>query len=546
MKTDKKALFSTAFTAFAVWAFIILITALTASGCARGKKAGETSEPRAMGPTGTVEYPIDTDITLTYWVELSSNMRANYTTMAETPYGKGLMEKTGIKIKYIHPPAGTANEQFNLMIASGDLPDIIERNWSLYPGGLEKAISDGVLIKLNDLFAGYSPNLTEYLKENTDFDRMIKLDNGTYIIYPFIRGDPELLAGNGLMIRRDWLDDLGLQMPTTIDEWHTVLKAFKDKKNSKAPLSFEYQSYMGWLGFINAYDVMKGLYVGNDGKAHFGQIENGYRDFLTTFSQWYREGLVDPDLPTLQQQQVAAKITGGIAGASCGALGSRMGAWIPAGRATNPRFNLVAAPIPVLVKGDKPQFVPGMMGAGSTGAAITTACKYPDIAARLLDWGYSPEGFLYNNFGTEGVSYRMENGNPVFTDEIMKNPKGWPPAQALAAYARSQEAGPFVQDIRYYEQYMSLPEQKDALKTWTSDRISKNSLPPTTPTQEEAIQYARIMNEINTYVSEMEVKFIIGTESMGSWNNYVATVKRMGIDKALEIQNAALERYRAR
>jgi len=303
---------------------------------------------------------------------------------------------------------------------------------------------------------------------------------------------------------------------------------------------------MGWLPFITAFDVIRNMYVDNEGKVRYGQIENGYRDFLTVFAQWYREGLIDPDLPTLQQLQVSSKITSGVSGASCGALGSRMGAWILSGRATNYRFNLAAAPAPSLVKGEKPEYVPGMSGAGYTGAAITTACRYPDIAARLLDWGYSEEGFLFNNFGIEGLSWKMENGNPIYTDEVMKNPKGWPPAQALAAYARSQESGPFVQDIRYYEQYMSLPEQKEALRVWASENISKHSLPPITPTQEEASRYARIMNEINTYVAEMEIKFIIGTESLGNWNNYVNTVKRMGIERALEIQNAALERYHNR
>ena len=517
------------------------------SGCPQkeGKRNNNTAAI-PLGPMGKVCYPVDTDITLTYWVDLSNNMRSNFTTMANTPYGKALMEKTGIKIQFIHPPAGTANEQFNLMIASGDLPDIIERPWGLYPGGPEKTLADGILLKLNDLFAGYSPNLTTYLEAHPEYDRMIRLDDGSYLVYPFIRGDPGLLAGNGLMIRQDWLDDLGLSMPQTINEWHTVLTAFKERKKSTAALSFEFGPYMGWLPFITAFNVMRNMYVGDDNRVHYGQAEEGYRLFLTTFAQWYREGLIDPDLPTLQQLQVTSKITSGVSGASCGALGSRMGAWIPSGRATNPRFNLVAAPPPSLAEGQKPEYVPGMIGAGYTGAAITTACKYPDIAARLLDWGYSEEGFLFNNFGTEGISYRMRNDIPVFTEEVTHNAKGWPPAQALAAYARSQESGPFVQDIRYYEQYMSLPEQKNALKVWASENISRHSLPPITPTQQEVTQYARIMNEINTYVAEMEVKFIIGTESLVNWNNYINTIKRMGIDRALEIQNAALARYNSR
>jgi putative aldouronate transport system substrate-binding protein len=54
------------------------------------------------------------------------------------------------------------------------------------------------------------------------------------------------------------------------------------------------------------------------------------------------------------------------------------------------------------------------------------------------------------------------------------------------------------------------------------------------------------MNEINTYQSEMEIKFILGTENLSGWDTYVSTIKRMGIDRAIEIQNAALARYNAR
>ena len=85
---------------------------------------------------------------ISYWMELNSNISANFASMEDTPYDQGLMERTGITIDYEHPPAGQASEQFGLIVADGNMPDIIEYDFlSGYSGGPEKAIKDGVTIR---------------------------------------------------------------------------------------------------------------------------------------------------------------------------------------------------------------------------------------------------------------------------------------------------------------------------------------------------------------------------------------------------------------
>jgi putative aldouronate transport system substrate-binding protein len=140
----------------------------------------------------------------------------------------------------------------------------------------------------------------------------------------------------------------------------------------------------------------------------------------------------------------------------------------------------------------------------------------------------------------------MTNGYPAYTDIILKNPRGWPVAQGLGAYVRSVYNGPFVQDIRYFDQYMVLPAQKEGYKTWAIEGALKYVLPTITPTPEESRDFAQIMNEINTYRDEMELKFILGTENLANWDSYVSTIQRMGLDRAQAIQEAALTRYNAR
>lgn len=174
-------------------------------------------------------YPLDTKDTFSYWAPINGNLITFTTNLAEAPIGKAIAEATGVKVNYIHPTESQAEEQFNLLLASSKLPDVLEYDWSIYPGGPEKAISDGVIVPLNDLIDQYAPNLKKMLEANPELDKMVKTDSGQYYVFPMVRNE-EGLVFRGPMLRKDWLDELGLQLPVTIDDWHKVLTAFKEKK----------------------------------------------------------------------------------------------------------------------------------------------------------------------------------------------------------------------------------------------------------------------------------------------------------------------------
>ena len=150
------------------------------------------------------------------------------------------------------------------------------------------------------------------------------------------------------------------------------------------------------------------------------------------------------------------------------------------------------------------------------------------------------------NFGIEGESFEMIDGYPTYTDIVMENPNGLPISQAMSTYIRGNYNGPFVQDLRYLEQYYTLDEQKATLDVWGGTNAINHVLPPVTPTSEESREFASIMNEVNTYRDEMTLKFILGTAELSEFDTYVENLKKMGLDRALEIQNAALERYNTR
>jgi putative aldouronate transport system substrate-binding protein len=532
-------------------AVIMSLAMATFAGCLK-KNEEETGEVgnEVKEVSAEVTYPIKSDQTLTYWLILQANVTAGgkgAKNLNETPFDKEMQKQSGIKVEYVYP-TGSASEQLNLMIASGEMPDIIEWSWPSFKGGPDKLIDDEVILKLNDVFDKYAPNLKKILKTEPELDKSIKTDTGAYYVFPWIR-EPNIVA-YGPIIRGDWLSELGLEMPQTIDDWEKMLREFKNKKNAGAPLS----AYAGDLYsiFSGAFGVRNGYYL-QDGKIKYGITDPRFKDFLTTMRKWYKDGLIDPNYATLSGKVLDSNLMGGQTGATIAYAGSGIGVWMNAMASKDPKFDLVGSPYPVAKKGDKyvGDYFSGNtnklgLNFGSYGCAINPKSPNIELAARFLDFGYTEKGKLAYNFGTEGVSYTMVNGQPKYTDEILKNPNGLSVGQAIAQYGRASNSGPFVQMLAYETQYMTLKQQNDARKNWTDSQGINVGIPTITPLTEEASTLTSLKNDINTYVNDMILKFIIGKEPIENFDKFAEHIKQLNVDKVLEINQAALARYNKR
>lgn len=530
---------------FSLMTFLLAGSAL--AGCSENNAENEPASSPDMSSESAVVYPLKTDTRLTYWGALPNNLTGVKSAHAEVPFYQEWQKRTGITVDFTTPPANQVDESFNVMLASGELPDLLEYNFFNFPGGPEKAIKDGYIVELNDLIDKYAPNYKKYLQEHPEIEKMVKTDNGSYYSFPFIRVDETQLTFQGPVIRKDWLDELGLPVPETIDEWTTTLKAFKEKKGAAAPISFVGKprvfNELGNGAFIGAFGVTRDFYL-EDGKVKFGPAEPGYKEFLSLFRQWYADGLLDKDVATVDSKVMDANITSGATGATWANSGGGIGKWTPILKGIDAKASIVAAPYPVLEKGTTPKF--GQRDyAYSTGGmvAISATSKNAELAVKLLDYGYSEEGQLLFNFGIEGVSYTMENGSPKFTDLIMNNPDKLAPAQAMSLYIRGNTGGPFISDKRVSEQYLNLPEQQDAVALWKNTDMANYQLPLVTPTPEESAEFANIMADVNTLVDEMTLKIILGTEPLDAYDKYLEKLKSVKLSRAIEIKQAALERY---
>jgi putative aldouronate transport system substrate-binding protein len=521
---------------------VLLSMSLVAAGCSSSNAGDQTSGKETKEPAKLQ--------TLTYWVGLASNVAATLKSFGDMTVYKELEKRTGVHVDFQHPPVGQEKDQFNLMITGKKLPDVIEYGWTGYPGGPEKAIKDGKIIKLNAIIDKHAPNLKKILDTHPDWKKQVVTDEGSIYGFPFLRGDDYLLVSNGIALRKDWLDKLNMKMPETLDDWHTVLTAVKNTdlngngKPDEIPLLISKNDMGGSVAFLGSFGVNYDFYQIN-GKVNYGPIQPEYKQFLTLMHQWYTEGLLDPDFAITDSKLKDAKETGNQLFATVMSTGSGIGNYTSLVQGKIPGFKLVAAPFPVVKKGDKKLWSARSYNfSGGVAAAISTSNPNPEATAEWLDYAYSEEGKMLFNFGVEGQTYKMVNGYPTFTDEIL-HPKDMSVAQAMARHVRSNFNGPFVQDKRYMEQYAALPEQKESIKIW-SEPTDERKLPPITPTSDESSRFASIMNDVNTFKDEMFNKFIMGAEPLDNFDKYVKTIEGMGIQDAIKIEQAALERYNKR
>lgn len=486
---------------------------------------------------------------ITYWTDMNVNAVSVIQNYDDLLVYQELEKKFNVDLEFKHPPVGQSAEQFNLLISSRDLPDMIEYTWLNYKGGAGKAISDNIIISLNDYMQSSAPNLTKLINDNPDIQKQLTTENGDYYVMPALSFDTYTNFG-GLFLRKDWLDDLGLEVPETIAEWETVLTAFKEQKGATAPLSYikEYLSQHNSNIWHSAFGTGRDFYL-VDGQVHYAPAEQGYKQYIELMKRWLEMGLLDQDIISNDWKSVDAKVLSGKTGAVNGALGAKFGKYMSLAReGGDENFTLVAAPTPVMNKGDIPRFktvAPEYDGTGSV--AITTKNKNPELSVQIMDYFYSEEGAMLKNFGVEGTTYTMVDGQPQYTELITKNPDGLAMAQAMAKYLRCNVNAPgLCNDKRYLDQYYEYPEMKEAIKVYNEyaeESRPSNYPPQASYTSEEASEVATIMSEIDTYRNEIFVKFLLGDEPLDNWDKYVEQMNTMGLPRVLEIKQAAYERY---
>ena len=479
-------------------------------------------------------------------------MSATMETYADVEFFKDLEEKTNIHIEWDH---NTSDDTFALMIASGDLPDMINWNLANAAGGVTALLEDNVILDLTEMMPEYAPNYYAWMQANPEEDTAFKTDAGQY--FQFVNFncnwdtmDMIYFQILGPQIRQDWLDKLGLEMPTTTDELYEVLVAFRDNDmNGNGDPSDEVPYVV--TNSLEALMTLAGSFGARDdvmrdpvsGEVVYGPITDNFKKFLEYANKLYTEGLINSDFAV--NSDALGLITQNQAGFTISSMGSSLIANHAALLEQDPTFNYVS--VPWLIGPDGYQCVTTDKNANPRATAITSACEYVEEAMRWLDYHYCYQGSMDSTFGIEGKSYEFIDGYPTIMEAVKTNDNGWSEEQSMARWMLGPINYPNARDYRFYEQ-INLSEQymKDIQTNWSLQK-EDIALPPITMTPEESSTYSKIMTDIDTYHDEMVLKFITGEANLETdWDSYVSNIQGMKLDEALACRAAALERYESR
>lgn len=486
--------------------------------------------------------------TLTYWYPMWQG-EADFVgtgTMGDLAYYQALEEKTGVTIEFIHPAVADNTTAYYLMIASTTLPDIVTHEYyCYYQGGGDAAINEGVYIDLKDLMVEYAPEYYEMISSDADTLRQVTTDEGNiwcfYMIDTFAQP-----SYSGPIWRIDMLNDLGLSVPATVQETKDALIAMKDKLDMETPMYFPVSGVSGNGSIVGAYGVKNDFII--DGTTiKYGPIEDGYREYLIEMNEWYNEGLIQKDFAAYDTAELNADATSGRYGYFVDASFTCIKTWNEMMGAVGREY-FIASGYPVL-DGDedgKIDFQLDTYRAQQNCTAVTADCKNPEVAVAWLGVKFTDEFITLANYGVEGLTFEYVDGVPTYTDYSINNPDGRSLGNLLYEFGLGK--GPYnrIMDRNWF----TYPEEAiEAMYIWEDSSTGNGELPEVFMSMpvDESAEYSAIIGDIKTYASECTVKFITGEMSVeADWDSFVATIKGMNIDRAIEIQQNSYDRYLAR
>lgn len=509
------------------------------------ESAGATGEAAATEEDSGSALPLTEETqTLTIWTSndtiLSNVCGGDFN---NSPFYEELEERTNVHIEWSVPSSGSEREQMNLMFSSGELPDIMyyTPGGLQYVDGLDAAIDDGYLLDLTPYLEEYAPNYMNIVKNGSEeLQKTVVTDQGRYGCMYSIKQyeQPPFL---GFMVRQDWLDELGLEQPETIEDWETVLTAFKEEKGAAAPLSIAAGNVWALGQGMGAI----GTWYQKDGTAYFGAYSDPElsKEFLTILNRWYTEGLMDPDFASATEYFGDSVL---VNNDNTGIFFSQYtypSTMFKAAMDNGAEFSAIN-PF-VKNEGDEIKYRFPNQITGST-YVISADCENPELAIRWIDYLFSEEGAMLANWGVEGETYTLdEDGNPQFTDLILNNPNGLNAEEALRYYTLSPGMSAAYTD--YHRELASVPESSIEMMDVWAEASSEYYYPSAAMMNtEENAEYSQLYSDISTYLEENTLSFITGAKSLDEYDSFLENLKSMGIERCIEIKQQALDRYNSR
>lgn len=389
----------------------MLACALFLSACSAGGTS-VSAQPQESGASS--EAPAE-PITLTLF---DKNVGDPFT----NPVAKEITEKTGVFIE-VQQPTGNPDEKLNLMLVSGDLPDIvlIDRREAT----LNKYIAGGALIPLNDLIDQYAPNIKE--RYGDVLSKSVYEDGKNYYLNNWYGLDPD--PNWAINMRMDVLDELGYGERAragdsfTQEEFVDMLRKFKEKYPevngaSCIPMTVNADHMPTIIGTFKAMYGMKNYYE-HDGRIEFDVRDPRYLEMVKFINQLYAEGLLDREWGINKAENYQAKTASGRVFATAGGIVNEANTAFREEYGEDTEHLFYAFKVTASGVAPEETTYGPRSSLGWDGIGITVANEHPVETIKFLDFLASEEGQYLLMWGPEGLTWNWENGVHVPTQEAL-------------------------------------------------------------------------------------------------------------------------------
>lgn len=430
-------------------------------------------------------------------------------------------------------PYETAKERLNLDLNSGDYSDVIG-GWTLTDSMiLTYGVQQGIFIPLEDIFDKYCPKITSILDLPGVREQMTAPDGHIYTI-PYVTGDTTVSYSP--FINGRWLENVGMDMPNTTDEFEAVLKAFKEKDAngngdaadeipfSADPNNKHIEAMAGWFGMpMNKYGVTI-----LDGKAMYAGTSSAYREFLSWFNTLYEQGLIDTELFTQDSSTWEGKGNKDLYGVSIAYGSSEFSGIVQTSEKSE--FDV----LPVLNTDNGGTWLRDTNGFSvfRTQAVITDNAKNPEVIARWFDNAFELENGIGCNKGPvdivtfkEGDRYRYIDMTtlPEEQQEELSWNNLWP--QSLPKYLPAGYK--FLEDNPLYD------EKKEGVEAAYEDYLTEDVVPVNWIALEDIDRYSDVDTALYDYFNQQQAMFVTGEIDVDDdvqWEAYADGLKALGLE----------------
>ena len=431
-----------------------------------------------------------------------------------------------------------------VLLAGGDLPDAFLGEICFTEG--EVLSNKGLFIPLEGYIDQYMPNLKKILEKDGTMRALATSSDGHIYGLP-AKKVLRLNVWNQMFINKTWLDRLGLKMPDTYKEFQDVLRAFKEKDaNGNGDPNDEIPFGAGYANSVMFFCLPFGTTVGTDGtsmmavrdgKPVFLPVTDQYKKGIAWMHECYEEGLVDAEIFTEDGSIRDAKLMNQIPLVGCAP------GWT-ADSTFGPNADQYVA-LPALKGPDGNRYIssdPDHAGFSRYEFLITRACREP---GKLLAWAdkfYTEEASIQNFYGSYGVG-TQKNEDGTYTvlaprDGMSSDTYAW--VSSLRDFGPKYVGDDFNAKIKYEA------DSGDAAKLKLNETMKKYAVPAFPNVSYTIKQHEEIRSlytDIGAYVSTYQASWVTSGGVDEQWNEYMASLKRMGLDKFLSIQEAAFNEY---